>query len=227
MRVISVAVSIVLLLVLGTSFAAASVLETKPKDGRAAAAHADQGKRKAVEGLVSAKGDKTFDVVTKKVTVHVTVNEETRYVVKGVEDADFGDVTNGQRVVVRGTRNDDGILAKTVRVKHNLGRFGHAVGTVDSYSAGSSIVVTERKSGAKRTFAVNADTEIHLPEGHTAIAVGDRVTVVAKTLDAASHNPLAVNITVHDSQDDDDDDDDDDADDDGGRKSGGNSGKKE
>ena len=55
----------------------------------------------------------------------------------------------------------------------------HRVGTVTSYVAGSSIVVTDKK-GETSTFVVTSETSVELKKGATGATLGSRVTVVAR-----------------------------------------------
>lgn len=153
-------------------------------------------KRQAVAGTVANRVADGFDVVTKQGSVHVKVDADTSYQVKGKESAGLADVANGARVNVNGTRVGTDLLAKRVHVVPALGSVGHAVGQVVAYSAGSSITVKDRKSGQNRTFALNAETRANLPDGKSTVEVNDWVTVVAKSLDAGG-TPIAMAIAVH------------------------------
>lgn len=198
MKKLVIVLSILMLLAVSASAALAAPPDPKAKGkSESAPGQVLKGKRHAAAGVVANKGSDGFDVVTKKGNIHVTVNANTKFVVKGKSAATFADVVNGLRVNAHGTRDaNNGIVAKWVHVIPSLGRFGHSVGTVVAFTANTSITVHEKKTGQDRTFTVNADTRIELPDGHTAVQKDDVVTVVAATLDS-SGKPIARSIVVH------------------------------
>ncbi len=75
------------------------------------------GARGTVRGRVIDIGEDNLALGTARGSLTVLVDEETRFRVPGVEDADLGDVEEGARVGVLGAWNEDGALqALVVRV---------------------------------------------------------------------------------------------------------------
>ena len=162
----------------------------------------DQNGRRGAAGVVANRASGGFDLNTKNGTIKVTVDESTRYKIKGDKNPSYDDVKAGQRVNVNGTRDEAGNLkAKSVHVVPAAGLSKNAkknaVGKVTAFTAANegtagSITVEDKRSGLDRTFKVNSDTKITLPSDHTAVAPNDMVTVIGTKADASVARRIAV-----------------------------------
>ncbi len=137
-------------------------------------------KRHAYFGVVKSVGADSFVLDTKQgETITVTVTLQTKFHIPGLKDATLADVSVGDRAAVNGTPGTAGLTAKNVAVAPGKPTVQHRVGIVTAYTAGASITIEDVKGGTE-TFALTTGTEIRGPKGVTTVAVGDRVTVVAR-----------------------------------------------
>lgn len=212
MRGLAIALSTVLLLLISATVVLADPLgKDRPGDLHAADFWQVADTIPAVvTGSVANKVDNAFDVVARNRTVHVTVDDNTDYWVWGKTSPTLADVKSGLAVVVRGTRTDNGILARWVQVIPDTAHFTRSTGTVVSFSSGNNIVVHETRGDQDRTFVVNSDTTIHLPAGQSAVQNGDLVGVISfdKNDDGTPIARIIVDRGAPSQTSDDDDDDD-------------------
>ena len=144
----------------------------------------------------------SFDLQTNQGTITVLVNSGTKFSIEGKESAAFGDLKVGDRVNVNGTRDSNNdLVAKIVHVIPSKASFQHFVGTFVSYTAAGasngSITIKDRRTGLDVTFVVTSSTKIELPQGQTAPASGDLVTIVA-TKDSSGYTATGVAVETPD-----------------------------
>ncbi|MCL4531591.1 MAG: DUF5666 domain-containing protein [Actinobacteria bacterium] len=155
----------------------------------------------------------SFVLQTNQGDITVLVDGSTRFSVEGKESAAFKDLKVGDRVNVNGTRvtvtdgnnnKTEDLLAKIVHVIPSKASFQHFVGTIEpaSYTAASgttkgSITIKDRRTGQDVTFVVTSSTKIELPQGQTAPASGDLVTIVA-TEDSSGYTATGIAVETPD-----------------------------
>ena len=147
----------------------------------------------------------SFVLQTNQGDITVLVDGSTRFSVEGKESAAFKDLKVGDRVNVNGTRDSNNdLVAKIVHVIPSKASFQHFVGTIEpaSYTAASgttkgSITIKDRRTGQDVTFVVTSSTKIELPQGQTAPASGDLVTIVA-TEDSSGYTATGIAVETPD-----------------------------
>lgn len=188
MKASLVAIAVAVLLVVSSAVALAAPPTPQEKADKAnkggpkaGIASVEKGKRHGVAGVVQS-ADSGFNVVTKHGTVHVVVNDATKFSIKGDDTPSLEDLKDGYKVNVQGTWEGDDLVAKRVHVIPARPKFSHAVGLVTAFTAAGdtdgSITVKDRRTGESRVFVVTSTTKIEYPDGKTSIEVNDRVTVV-------------------------------------------------
>lgn len=142
-------------------------------------------------GNMTSISDDSFVVTTKNGDVTITVNSETKYKVPGADNATLDNFNVGDRVAILAVEvtTDSGVENVALHVILIPGRpiYIHRVGTIESYQAGASITLKDRK-GETSTFIVTGDTKIVFKKGATNSTepkVGDRATVIARRDPAA------------------------------------------
>lgn len=152
--------------------------------------------RHAYFGVVKSVATGSFVLDTKQgETVTVLVTAQTRFHIPTLKNAKLPDLAEGDRAAVNGTPGPDGLTAKNVAVAPGKPTVQHRVGIVSAYTPDVSITIKDVKGG-EETFALTADTVIRGPKGVTSVAVGDRVTVVARR-QPATDVFTATAIVVH------------------------------
>lgn len=148
----------------------------------------------SVVGQIKSMTTTGLVVTTKKADVTVTVNADTKYKAPGVKDAALANFKVGDKVAVLSVASGGANVALHIVLIPGKPVFAVRVGTVDSYTANTSITVKGVKGDAT-TFAVNTNTKVRMERGVTAIAVGQRVIVNAKR-DPATDQYTATSIMV-------------------------------
>jgi hypothetical protein len=176
--------------------------------------------RHAHVGVVKSLAAHSFVLTTKhNGDVTVLVTGQTRFHIPTLKKATFADLEKGDRVAVNGAPGRTGFTAKQVVVAPRKPAIQHRVGVVTAYTPGVSITIklgrgdddaddarnardVNAARGAKRaagdlvTFKLTGKTVIRGPKGVTTVAVGNRVTVVARR-DPATDTFTASAIVVH------------------------------
>lgn len=175
--------------------------------------------RHAHIGVVKSLAANSFILTTKHDgDVKVLVTAQTRFFIPTLRKATFADLEVNDRVAVNGTTGPAGFTAKLVTVAPRRPAIQHRVGVVTAYTPGASITIRlargdddgdardardikaargpKHGAGDLVTFKVTAKTVIRGPKGGTTVAVGDRVTVVARR-DPATDTFTASAIVVH------------------------------
>src|SRR5512136_949954 len=142
-------------------------------------------------GNITSMSDESFVIATKNGGVTIIVNNETKYKVPGVSNATLENFDVGDRVAILAVEvtTDNGVENVALHVILIPGRpiFIHRVGIVESYQAGTSITLKDKK-GESSTFVVTNETKILFRKGatnNTEPKVGDRATVIARRDPAA------------------------------------------
>lgn len=130
----------------------------------------------------------------KKGDVIITVNADTKYKVPGVKDATLANFKAGDKVAVLSVTSGGSNLALHIVLVPSKPAFAARVGTVDAYTANTSITVKGVK-GDTSIFTITSSTKVKMEKGVTAIAVGQRVIVSARR-DPATDQYTATNIKV-------------------------------
>lgn len=137
-------------------------------------------KHRTYEGTIKSLAANSFVMTTKKHgDATILVNADTKYKVPGVKDATLASLHTGGRVAVLAVETKDGNVALHVNAIPAKPAHVQRVGIVDSYVAGKSITLKDKKGDAS-TFAIDANTKIMLKRGATAVTAGERVTVIAR-----------------------------------------------
>ena len=143
-----------------------------------------------VGNITGMSGD-SFALTTKDGDVTITVNNRTKYKVPGVENATLQNFSIGDRVAILAVEvtTASGVDNVALHVALIPGRpvFIHRVGIIESYQAGVSITLRDKK-GESSTFVVTNETKIVFKKGasnNTEPKVGDRATVIARRDPAA------------------------------------------
>lgn len=111
--------------------------------------------------------------------VTFTVNGDTKYKVPTVKDATLANFHAGEHVNILAVDNNGSWVALQVHMIPSKPVHVQRVGTVEAYTAGSSITI-KGKHGETSTFALNAETKIKMKKGAGEVKVGERVVVVAR-----------------------------------------------
>jgi hypothetical protein len=136
-------------------------------------------------GNITSKSDDSFVVTTQKGDVTITVNNETKYEVPGVNNATLENFNVGDKVAVLVVEVTTGSVVENLALHVNLipGKpiYIHRVGIIEDYQAGSNITLKDKK-GESSTFIVTGDTKIIFKKGATDTEpkVGDWATVIAR-----------------------------------------------
>jgi ribosomal protein L21E len=137
-------------------------------------------------GNITSVSDNSLVVTTRNGTVTIAVNSETKCKVPGVANATLENFDVGDRVAILAVEVTTVSAVENVALHVILipGRpiYIHRVGTIESYQAGASITLKDRK-GESSTFIVTGDTKIIFKKGatnNTEPKVGDRATVIAR-----------------------------------------------
>lgn len=154
------------------------------------------GKHHGYVGTIKSISASNLVLTTKKSDdVTLNISFETKYRVPGLKDATQADFKVGDRVDVLGAElKSGGVLALHIHKVPGKPMNVLRTGTIDSYTAGSSITLKNKK-GETSTFVINSDTKIRFMRGATEVKVGEKATVAARR-DPASDQYVAKQILV-------------------------------
>lgn len=169
---------------------------TPPGKGDKPTPAAVGARRHGYFGTVQTASDDSFLLATKADDdLLVLVTDKTRFHIPGLKSATLADLEPGDRAAVSGTPSPSGFTAKNVAVAPGKPIIQHHVGIVSAYIEGSSVTIKDKRA-AEFTFTLTADTVVK-GQGETGeIAVGSRVTVVARRIPSEG-SYTATAIVVH------------------------------
>ncbi len=147
-------------------------------------------------GAVSAVDPNSISLDTAEGAITFAITDKTRINIPSGKGGGAGDINVGsQAVVLAQQEQDDSYTALSIHVVPGKPIHIHHVGTVTSYNPGASITI-EGNDGDLVTFVLTADCKILPEERAEDIAVGRRVTVIARR--DPSGGPLtAQGIVIH------------------------------
>ncbi|MBI2859517.1 MAG: hypothetical protein HYX90_10600 [Chloroflexi bacterium] len=143
-----------------------------PKDGVQPLARARQH---VVKGTVDSVTGTTIKLKSGQT---VLVDDKTKYLVPGKQDASLADVVPGSNIIAQVIRTEAGALALRVHVTPDRPAPVTHSGTVTAYEEGAGITIKTLK-GDTVSFIIDSETKIRLPKEAGPIEVGDLVTIVA------------------------------------------------
>jgi hypothetical protein len=155
------------------------------------------GKHENYKGIVSALDSSSITLTLRDgSSVTVGLSADTRMKFPGPKLSEPTSILPGMNAMVQAVRDPGGnLFARAVMVIPGKPSKVHRVGTVTSYTAGSSITIQD-KDGNTYTFALTGDTKLLPPERAATLAMGSRVTIIAPR-DPANGGVTVKGIVIH------------------------------
>lgn len=156
-----------------------------------------KGKHENYKGTIAALDSASLTLTLRDgSSVTIGLSAETRIKVPGAKEAGIEALQPGLTAMVQAIRDQNGSLtARAVQVIPGKPTRVHMVGWVSDYQPGASITVLAHDGGTY-TFALTGESKILPEERAGELAVGSRVTIIARR-DSATGGWMAFGIVVH------------------------------
>ncbi len=153
-------------------------------------------RRAHYRGTVTAVDLASISLDTPQGAMTFAINEETRIRIPTVPDASATDINIGSQASVLALQEEDeSFTALTIQVVPGKPVHIHHVGVVTDYVEGVSITI-EAKDGDLITFLIGEDFKILPAERAQDLAVGRRVTIIARR-DPSGGELTAQGVVIH------------------------------